>query len=615
MLTRSTNLAYFSCTVALLGLSLQTEGAEELPALTVMGQETANQRPVTTYETPISNLDFDPRVDMISRNMVETQGDINIRGGIFEDTGIQLGSATLLDPLTGHYSTELPIAPEMLGEPKVLTGADNAFKGFNSNAGTISYSWSEITKGGSLTVGGGDHNLNFQRIHHALTGSYGNSNDWTWGAEIEGSRSESDGTIPDADHSMERTSGRFQLLSATSQTDLVFGYQDKFFGLPGMYSGAPTSYLETEDIQTRLLLLNHYQQYDSDSYWESSIFFRRVSDHWIGKRENPSASPAKHETKIKGIGISGFHSFNEQVALNFSSQISSDEIVTTNAPPYHDRDYYKFSIVPQYEYSLSNTETVTTKLGASFDDSNRDPSKISPIAEIRWKQSQNISQSKEFYLSYAESSQVLGYTPLSKGDEFNGDDNLKRGVSKNLEVGYILTESDWKLSGAIFKRWDDDLVDWIYSDKSGSEIKYAKHVNLETIGLELIASKSWQNLEAIGSYAFLKKNEDYGDPSIKRSVYALNFPEHRVTLGMIWNHSEFIQFRVDNEWRKQKENIDRRGPNESTYSHFAASFYPPKIDHLEIFIAFEKPWNEDFQDIPKTPGRSDQFSFGATYSW
>jgi vitamin B12 transporter len=111
MLTRSTYLAYFSCTVALLGLSLQSFGAEELPALTVMGQETANQRPASTYESPISNLEFDPRVDMQVRNMTEAQGDLSIRGGTFENTGVQVGSATLLDPQTGHYTTELPIAP------------------------------------------------------------------------------------------------------------------------------------------------------------------------------------------------------------------------------------------------------------------------------------------------------------------------------------------------------------------------------------------------------------------------------------------------------------------------------------------------------------------------
>ena len=225
-----------------------------------MGQETANQRPVTTYETPISNLDFDPRVDMQSRNMAEAQGDLSIRGGTFENTGVQVGSATLLDPQTGHYTTELPIAPEMLGEPKVLTGADNALRGFNSSVGTISYSWSEITKGGSLTVGGGDHDLNFQRIHNAITGAYGDSKDWTWGAEIESSRSESDGTIPFADHSFDRTSGRIQILGTDSQTDIFAGYQHKEFGLYGMYTGdlyTAFNPYEHENIKTKLYLINH----------------------------------------------------------------------------------------------------------------------------------------------------------------------------------------------------------------------------------------------------------------------------------------------------------------------------------------------------------------------
>ena len=93
MLTRFVFLAYFISN-AVSFLAQENEGTNELPMLTVMGQETANQRPVTTYETPISNLDFDPRVDMQSRNMAEAQGDLSIRGGTFENTGIKVGSAT-----------------------------------------------------------------------------------------------------------------------------------------------------------------------------------------------------------------------------------------------------------------------------------------------------------------------------------------------------------------------------------------------------------------------------------------------------------------------------------------------------------------------------------------
>ena len=117
MLIRFAFIAYFSCFLSFLFAKVD-DNTSELPALFVIGQETANQRPVNTYETPISNLDFDPRVDMQSRNMAEAQGDLSIRGGTFENTGIQVGSATLLDPQTGHYTTELPIGPEMLGSPR-----------------------------------------------------------------------------------------------------------------------------------------------------------------------------------------------------------------------------------------------------------------------------------------------------------------------------------------------------------------------------------------------------------------------------------------------------------------------------------------------------------------
>ena len=57
------------------------------------------------------------------------------------------------------------------------------------------------------------------------------------------------------------------------------------------------------------------------------------------------------------------------------------------------------------------------------------------------------------------------------------------------------------------------------------------------------------------------------------------------------------------------------GPDNSINSHLAASYYSSQLDDLEIFMAYDKPWDEAFQDVPGTPGRGDQFSFGATYSW
>jgi vitamin B12 transporter len=618
MLTRSTFLAYFSCLTTLLGLLPQAYAAEELPALTVMGQETANQRPVSTYETPISNLDFDPRVDMQSRNMAEAQGDLSIRGGTFENTGVQVGSATLLDPQTGHYTTELPIAPEMLSEPKVLTGADNALRGFNSSVGTVSFSWSEITKGGSLTIGGGDHDLNFQRIHHALTGSYGDSKDWSWGAEIEGSRSEGDGTIPYGDHAFDRTSGRIQLLGPDSQTDLFAGYQEKFFGWPEMYA-APYGSNETEFIKTRLFILNHRQSYGDRSHWESSAQQRRINDHYIYNRFNPN-NDFLHETEVSSISFSGLHEIDENLAVNYVGQFMRDEIQSTKLDnSFKDRNYYKLSVLPEYIHSLNKYEDLTFKLGASLDDTNRNNSKISPIAEIRWYKSENPEDAEHAYFSYSQATKVLGYGAIGGPEKglFASNKNLLREVSENFELGYGMRNSSWTIEGALFLRSDDNLVDWTFN-RNKPNSRSAKNVDVETIGLQVIGSRNWGNFEAIASYSYLKKKEDYKDPSIDSSFYALNFPEHRATLGFIWNPSDLFEFRVDNEWREQRKNFLRQQdgtPEKATNSHLAASYYPSQFNDLELFLAYDKPWDEDFQDIPGTPGRGDQFSFGATYSW
>lgn len=631
MLTIRKSVVYFS--LVMLSISLEQIGyaADELPALTVMGQETANQRPVTTYETPISNLDFDPRVDFQSRNMAEAQGDISIRGGTFENTGIQLGSATMLDPQTGHYTTELPIAPEMVGEPKVLTGAENALRGFNSSVGTISYSWSEITKGGSLTIGGGDHNLNFQRIHNAITGAYGDSNDWTWGAEVEGSRSESDGTIPFGDHTFGRTSGRIQLLSPDSQTDLFAGYQDKFYGWPGMYT-ANTNFHETEDYQVLLYLINHKQEYNN-GFLEFTGYHRTLTDEFILSREKPPLYEyeANHKTLVYGLGFIGKHQVNESFAVNHSAQFTSDEINKSTIleagiisvglkRAFTDREYYKISVVPELNLPIKKNQEVIYKLGVSLDDSNRDKQRFSPIAEVSWTRNEGDQNLESVYVSYSESTQVLGYVaiggPISSGT-FQSTRDLNRSISKNLEIGTNFKRKNWSLSAAIFHRWDEDLVDWTYSESNPNSRK-ANHADIDTFGFEMIASRQWNILQAICSYSYLKKNEVYKTASVDGSFYALNYPEHRATLGLIWDPIDLLQIRIDNEWREQRDNIIRRNtgaPNKSILSHFAASYYPSVFDELELFVAYDKPWEKDFQDIPGIAPRGDQFSFGATYNW
>jgi vitamin B12 transporter len=592
------------------------EANNNIETITVEGSATANKAPVGTFVSLVSNLEYDPRVDLQSRNMAEAQADVTIRGGIFENTGFRVGSATLLDPQTGHYSSEIPIAPEMLSEASILTGAANALYGVNSSVGSVSFGWKPIKTAGSISIGAGNNNFNLHRIHNGISMPVDDANDWIIGFEGEYSFSESDGTVDNGDHDFKRTSGRVQLVGPSSQTDLFFGSQDKFFGWPNMYT--PFNVNETEDLSTRLLMLNHKQSYATDSTFEFSAYSRRHNDHYVFSRENPEIFQAFHETDVKSLGFSGRHGQTGSFALNYSAQFIEDDIVSTTLEnTFTSRRYYKASVLPEYQVILKGDQYLTFRLGAAFDDTNRDDSDVSLIGDITWNSFNSDDSSQTVYLSYAEASQVAGYTAIGGSNTsglFRSNVSLEREMTKNLELGLAIDGLTWSFDSAIFYRKDNDLVDWTYSFNSTSA-RSANPVDIETFGLELLATKRLANAEIITSYTFLDKSEDYGAIDIDASFYALNFPGHRLTLGAIWYLTDTIEIRVDNEWRKQEKNILRNSDDNALFTHLTLKFSPSQFQDLDIIFAADNLWDESFEEIPGTPGRGEQYTVTVTYNW
>ena len=92
----------------------------DLDLLETVGQRIALEESLTTFSMPVSALKYEPLVDVQSRNSVESQGDVTIRGGIFENTGFMVGSATLFDPQTGHYFAEILYHRKCYPPPKYL---------------------------------------------------------------------------------------------------------------------------------------------------------------------------------------------------------------------------------------------------------------------------------------------------------------------------------------------------------------------------------------------------------------------------------------------------------------------------------------------------------------
>ncbi|MBE0459271.1 MAG: TonB-dependent receptor plug domain-containing protein [Pseudoalteromonas prydzensis] len=594
----------------------EKNNTDNIEQITVKVSATANNEPVGTFAAPISNLEYDPRIDLQSRNMAEAQADVTIRGGIFENTGFRVGSATLFDPQSGHYFAEIPIAPQMLDTADIFTGVDNALYGVNSSVGTVSFGWTPINTGGSASLGTGNNDFNLQSINAGLNVPLAGKPDWQLGFQGDYAHSQSDGTIDNGDHDFTRASGRVQLTGPQSQTDLFYGSQQKFFGWPNLYT--PFGVNETEDLDTQLFMLNHKQGYANQSSFEVSAYYRKNNDHYIYSRENPSAFEAFHETEVKALALSGRHSNTDSFAINYSAQYMEDAIESTTLENnFTSRNYYKLSVLPEYKTAIDTNQLLTVRLGAAFDDTNRDDSQFSLLGDLAWHTLNNDGTERTVYLSFAQASQVAGYTAIGgseSGGLFRSNYDLDRETTQNLELGILLEESTWRLDSAIFYRQDENLTDWTYSFDSTSA-RAANAVDIDTAGIEFLATKHFDTVELISSYTYLHKSENYGAADIDASFYALNFPDHRVTLGAIWQPTDLLEFRIDNEWRKQHENTLRNGDDEALFTHLTLKITPSALDNLFITLAADNLWGESFEEIPGTPGRGEQYTLSATYSW
>lgn len=590
----------------------QEEKIQDLDPYIIQAGVVANDSPLTTYTNLISLLSFDSQVDVQSRNFAEAQGDISIRGGVFENTGFTVGTLNIFDPQTGHYLAELPIDPMMLYRPEVLTGHANAVSAFNATVGSINYSWKPVSINQSqVQLSFGENGLNTQSFYSAFQLPSKNKSS---GIDFGISRSESDGSIAFGDHNFKRISARYHSISETSKLTLFGGYQDKFFGWPNMYT--PFNVQETEHTQTLLLMAEYSVELDPATQINLSAYYRENHDDYEYDRDHPGIyNPYEHETQVSSIHGDIRHTLGNDTEYYLTADLYFDSIEsTTLTNAFQSRSYGKMQIGNQMNNLMDH---LSLDFNFALTDTNRDAAMLSPSLRVEYDISQPKSTgSSILYFEYSRQTQVAGYTAIGSSPQglFAGNPNLGVERSQNLEMGFERMSQRFAFQLATFFRMDRDLADWTYSfDQTNA--RTASPVDIDTFGIETQLMLNLGSGFISMGYTFLHKQNDYGTTSVDASFYALNYANHRFTLSLSYALLESLEIRLDNEFRIQEENLLRTSDDDAILTYASLVYTPAKDVPWSIIFSVENLWDEEFEEIPAVPASRRQFAFQTTYSW
>ncbi len=595
------------------------EDVVRMPTLLVVDSVAANDMPSAGFATPVTALRYMHSVDVQSRGFAETQSDVVIRGGIFENTGFKVGALNLMDPQTGHYGSELPIDPLMLGNPKIATGVNNAFSGFNASVGTVSYAWLPITNTGTVEIGTGTESLFFSRF---VSGYLSGPNTFlgrSVGVQVSSAYSEGDGTVEYSDHQFQRYGMRIQLAGQGGQTDLYAGYQKKFYGWPGMYSTS-AAYPETDKYEVAMLILNHTQKYGEGSHWSFGAYTRKLLDDYELRRTTPGFfRPYEHETLASGLALEGEHRFGYDVTLDWRAEAAADKIESTELTyaGFMNRSYWKGSVLLGKQQSIGPGDLLLQG-GISYEDSNRDSSGTGPMARATYI----IQAGRGYitsYIEYSRSTQLNGYTAIGSNPglgSFSGNADLGREVADNHELGIQWNCCNFTIGGAVFNREHKDLADWTYDSTQPRIFRKASPMDLRVNGFECYASWSLEKKLSISlGYTYLNVDANYESGNVDASFYAMNYPTNRITGSLVWQIVKSLEFRADADIRRQEINALRKNGDTGEFFSASLGWSPEFVKGMTISIIMDNISDCDFQEFPGVPASGRQTALRVAYTW
>lgn len=492
-------------------------------SITVINGELFRQLPVSSID---ELLKYVPGVEVQSRGPMGAQSDIVIRGGTFQQVLVMVDGIKLNDPLTGHFSSYIPVAPYEIDRIEILRGPAAAVYGAEAVGGVINvitknFSQFKKEKNTSAHIGltGGQYNLINANAGVRFTGEKVNAAIGVLSNNTSGQllRGNNRGYL----HNHTISSSLAFALKNNWQLSLRNSYDTRDFSAQNFYTTF-TSDTATEKVDTWWNQVQLKKQTEKNSQ-QLDIVYKSTHDHYL---YNASSIANDNRSNYLTLQYLFAHKLNNKLNLSLGTQLDRRGITSNDRGDHATHHGAVFGTVLITENKL----------------------KISPSLRADWDESYGAALLPQLNIAY----QLKHFTlrgnagrAIRSADFTERYNNYNKEIVRSGTIGNpdLKTENSWsyeagadaffgnhfKASVTGFYRDQNDVIDFVatpYADMPrkdnlvpGSTYALAKNIkHVTTKGIE--TEISWQqvfskdqNLYINAGITFLKSESSDAAPS------------------------------------------------------------------------------------------------------
>jgi iron complex outermembrane receptor protein len=476
-------------------------------SVTVLTREDLERLGVATVTDALRLV---PGVDARARGPHEVQTDFSIRGATFGQNLMLADGLRLNNSQSGHHNGEIPASLEMVERIEVVRGAGSAVHGADALGGTINI----ISRQGPYTAGGVSvGQFGYTSGHVAFSGRPMPAN-WTATSWVTRAGNFDfpmldDGTATTTDREFVLGGGSLRGSPAPGWMVDV-RHQRRAFGANGFYGASPSK----EWTDQTLLALSR-QQTTGKWTWAARGQYRNHGDHFRWDIDRPGFAENRHRTNAAEATFTAWRTLDDDRRLTLGATAGGDWIRSSNLGPHR---YDKASAFAELLWPVLSRTTITGGLRA--DRYSAFGSNVSPSVSV----ASRLTSSLRVRAAAGHAFRIPSFTELYYSDPGNlGSPDLRAERGWSLDGGLDWTYRRWTISASPFRRWDQDVIDWV--KPTAPDLWRSTNVrDVTATGIEVSLARTWESAWVRAYYAGLALDA----PSLTTlSKYLLEYARHQ----------------------------------------------------------------------------------------